>query len=56
MQWRVDAAMKQVSLGGEFSTEDMVDHASGDIFSLAYPDHIWSKTIRQIAENVLAIP
>jgi MinD-like ATPase involved in chromosome partitioning or flagellar assembly len=37
-------------------TEDMVDNASGDIFSLAYPDHIWSKTIRQIAENVLSIP
>jgi MinD-like ATPase involved in chromosome partitioning or flagellar assembly len=37
-------------------TEDMVDNASGDIFSLAYPDHVWSKTVRQIAENVLAIP
>jgi MinD-like ATPase involved in chromosome partitioning or flagellar assembly len=37
-------------------TEDMVDNASGDIFSLAYPDHPWSKAIRQVAENLLAIP
>jgi MinD-like ATPase involved in chromosome partitioning or flagellar assembly len=37
-------------------TEDMVDNQSADIFSLAYPDHLWSKAIRQVAENILAIP
>jgi MinD-like ATPase involved in chromosome partitioning or flagellar assembly len=37
-------------------TEDMVDNASSDIFSLAYPDHPWSKSIKQVAANILAIP
>jgi MinD-like ATPase involved in chromosome partitioning or flagellar assembly len=37
-------------------TEDMVENASSDIFSLRYPDHPWSQAMRGIAENLLAIP
>lgn len=37
-------------------TEDMADNASADIFSLRAPDHPWSKAIRAVADNVLAIP
>ena len=35
-------------------TEDLADIASADIFSLRDPDHRWSKTIRSIAETVMA--
>jgi len=35
-------------------TEDMADLASADIFSLRYPEHPWSKTLREIAETVLS--
>jgi MinD-like ATPase involved in chromosome partitioning or flagellar assembly len=34
-------------------TEDMVELQSADIFSLKYPDHPWSKGIKEIAETVL---
>lgn len=34
-------------------TEDMADMGSADIFSLRYPDHPWSKSLRQIAQRVL---
>jgi MinD-like ATPase involved in chromosome partitioning or flagellar assembly len=37
-------------------TEDMVENASGDIFSLAFPDHPWSKGLKQMADVILAIP
>ncbi len=37
-------------------TEDMVDNASSDIFSLRFPEHPWSRAIRAVAENVLSIP
>jgi MinD-like ATPase involved in chromosome partitioning or flagellar assembly len=33
-------------------TEDMVELASSDIFSLAMPDHPWSKGIRKVAELI----
>ncbi|MBI3159134.1 MAG: MinD/ParA family protein [Chloroflexi bacterium] len=36
-------------------TEDMVENASGDIFSLAFPDHPWSKGIRQVVDTILKI-
>ena len=35
-------------------TEDMVDLASSDIFSLRYPDHAWSKAIKSVAEMIAA--
>jgi MinD-like ATPase involved in chromosome partitioning or flagellar assembly len=34
-------------------TEDMADLGSADIFSLRFPDHPWSKTLREIAATVL---
>lgn len=37
-------------------TEDVAENASRDIFSLADPDHAWSKGIREVVENILAIP
>jgi MinD-like ATPase involved in chromosome partitioning or flagellar assembly len=36
-------------------TEDMADLGSADIFSLRYPDHPWSKTLREIAATVLSV-
>ncbi len=33
-------------------SEDLVDMGSADIFSLRYPDHPWSKAIREVAEHV----
>jgi septum site-determining protein MinD len=33
---------------------DMANLGSADIFSLRYPDHIWSKELRKIADAVLA--
>jgi MinD-like ATPase involved in chromosome partitioning or flagellar assembly len=35
-------------------TEDMVELASNDIFSLRYPEHRWSKEIMKVAQNILA--
>ena len=35
-------------------TEDMADLGSADVFSLRYPDHPWSKTLREIAATVLS--
>ncbi len=34
-------------------TEDMADMGSADIFSLRYPDHPWSKSLREAAQAVL---
>jgi septum site-determining protein MinD len=34
---------------------DLADNASKDIFSLQYPDHTWSKALREVAEAVLAV-
>jgi MinD-like ATPase involved in chromosome partitioning or flagellar assembly len=34
-------------------SEDMVDLGSADIFSLRYPDHTWSKSLRSIAKLVM---
>lgn len=34
-------------------TEDMADLGSADIFSLRYPDHPWSKALREVAQNVI---
>jgi MinD-like ATPase involved in chromosome partitioning or flagellar assembly len=36
-------------------TEDMVELASSDIFSLAYPDHAWSKGIAKVANLIASI-
>jgi MinD-like ATPase involved in chromosome partitioning or flagellar assembly len=36
-------------------TEDMADLASADIFSLRFPDHPWSKALREIAQTVLSV-
>jgi MinD-like ATPase involved in chromosome partitioning or flagellar assembly len=35
-------------------TEDMADLGSADVFSLRYPDHPWSKTLRDISKIVLS--
>ncbi len=34
-------------------TEDMADMGSADIFSLRFPDHPWSKAIREVAQTIL---
>jgi MinD-like ATPase involved in chromosome partitioning or flagellar assembly len=34
-------------------TEDMVDMASGDLFSLALPEHPWSRGIRGVAQTIM---
>jgi MinD-like ATPase involved in chromosome partitioning or flagellar assembly len=36
-------------------SEDMADLGSSDLFSLRYPDHPWSKTLREIATTILAV-
>jgi MinD-like ATPase involved in chromosome partitioning or flagellar assembly len=36
-------------------TEDMADMGSADIFSLRYPDHPWSRSLREIANKVMEI-
>jgi len=35
-------------------SEDLVENASNDIFSLAFPDHPWSLQISSIAETLMA--
>jgi MinD-like ATPase involved in chromosome partitioning or flagellar assembly len=35
-------------------TEDMVELASSDIFSLRHPDHLWSKAMKGVAETIAA--
>jgi MinD-like ATPase involved in chromosome partitioning or flagellar assembly len=35
--------------------EDLADMGSADIFSLRYPDHPWSKALREVADAVLAV-
>jgi MinD-like ATPase involved in chromosome partitioning or flagellar assembly len=34
-------------------TEDLVELGSADIFSLLKPDHLWSKTIAQVARTIM---
>ena len=34
---------------------DMADNASKDLFSLRYPDHDWSKSLRGVADVIMAI-
>ncbi len=36
-------------------SEDLADLASSDIFSLRYPNHPWSRTLREIADTVLSV-
>ncbi|HNT23064.1 MAG TPA: MinD/ParA family protein [Anaerolineales bacterium] len=36
-------------------SEDMVDMGSADIFSLRYPDHIWSKALREVAQKIMEV-
>ncbi|MBN2387373.1 MAG: MinD/ParA family protein [Anaerolineales bacterium] len=36
-------------------SEEMADLGSADLFSLCFPDHPWSKTLREIAQMVLAV-
>lgn len=33
-------------------SEDLVENASGDLFALAYPDHVWSKEIIKVADTI----
>jgi MinD-like ATPase involved in chromosome partitioning or flagellar assembly len=35
-------------------SEEMVRLASSGIFSLKFPDHLWSQTVRQITAQVMA--
>ena len=34
---------------------DMADNASSDLFSLKYPDHDWSKGLRDVSSAILAL-
>ncbi len=34
-------------------SEEMVDLASGDLFALRYPNHLWSRTVQQIANLII---
>ena len=34
---------------------DMADNASTDLFSLAFPDHPWSKELRKVADAILKV-
>jgi MinD-like ATPase involved in chromosome partitioning or flagellar assembly len=34
---------------------DIADNASRDLFSLAQPDHLWSKELRKVAQAILAV-
>ncbi len=34
---------------------DIADNASKDLFSLAYPEHEWSKGLREVAEAILSL-
>ena len=36
-------------------TFDLADNASNDLFSLRYPDHEWSKSLRGVADAILAV-
>jgi MinD-like ATPase involved in chromosome partitioning or flagellar assembly len=35
-------------------TEDMADLGSADLFSLRYPDHVWSRGLREVAQAVFS--
>jgi hypothetical protein len=34
---------------------DVAENASSDLFSLRFPDHAWSKGLREVAEAILAV-
>ncbi len=34
---------------------DIADNASRDLFSLAFPDHAWSKELRKVADTILEV-
>lgn len=34
---------------------DLAENASNDLFSLRFPDHDWSKVLREVAQTVLAV-
>lgn len=36
-------------------TFDLADNASNDLFSLRFPDHEWSRSLRGVAEAILAV-
>lgn len=60
---RYDFDQMQRDIGATFNatvagvlplSEDVAANASNNIFSLLYPDHRWSQTIRQIADDILS--
>ncbi|MDX2272157.1 MAG: MinD/ParA family protein [Cyanobacteriota bacterium] len=54
MKRQVEATYK-ANVGGILPlSEEMVQLASSGIFSLRFPNHAWSKTLRQIAAQVMA--
>jgi MinD-like ATPase involved in chromosome partitioning or flagellar assembly len=52
---QVEATYKAAVAGVLPNTDDLVRLASGDIFSLRYPDHPWSREIDRIASMVLSL-
>lgn len=36
-------------------SEDLADNASADLFSLRFPDHAWSKALKNVSDAVLAV-
>ncbi len=52
---QVEATYKATVAGVLPLTEDMADLGSADIFSLRFPDHPWSKGLRQVAQMVLSV-
>jgi septum site-determining protein MinD len=36
-------------------TEDMVEMASGDVFSLRYPDHAWSRALKGVTQRLVEL-
>jgi MinD-like ATPase involved in chromosome partitioning or flagellar assembly len=55
MRQTIEATYKAPVAGILPLTEDMADLASSDIFSLRYPDHPWSRALREIAQKVLSV-
>lgn len=49
-------AQFQASVAGVLPLSfDMADNASSDLFSLKFPDHDWSKGLRDVADAILAL-
>jgi MinD-like ATPase involved in chromosome partitioning or flagellar assembly len=55
MKKTVEAQYKAPVAGILPLTEDMAELGSADIFSLRFPDHAWSKTLREIATTVFSV-